>query len=125
MLFSRALLPLSLVALTALTFSACYYDVEDELYPVITCDTAGVSFAVDILPLFNQQCNGCHNSGFPSGNVVLDTHAGTKAQADAGRLLGALRHQSGFSPMPQGQPQLADCTIRRIEAWIQAGAPNN
>jgi hypothetical protein len=119
---------LTLVSLTlgmVLQFSACYYDVEDELYPVVTCDTTGISFSVDILPLLNQQCNGCHGSGLPSGNVVLDNHAAVKQQADSGRLLGSLRHQGGFSPMPQGQPQLGGCTIRRIEAWILAGALNN
>ncbi len=115
---------LFLLAMTG-PFSGCYYDVEEDLYPFTTCDTTGIRFSVDVQPVLNQQCNVCHNNALASGGVILDTHAGVKAKVDDNRLLGAIRHEAGFSAMPQGQPQMDACTIEKIAAWAAAGAPNN
>ncbi len=114
-----------LFTLTSTFWSGCYYDNEEELYPFESCETTNMSFAVNILPLFNQNCNVCHATSQAQGNVILDTHAEVKKQVDAVRLLGAIRHEVGFSAMPQGQPQLTPCAIDKIASWVAAGAPNN
>ena len=116
-----------LFAFSLLTFfwTGCYYDNEEELYPFEPCETANMSFATNIMPIFNQNCNVCHATSQALGNVILDTHAEVKKQVDAGRLLGAIRHENTFFPMPQGQPQLSSCTIEKIASWVAAGAPNN
>lgn len=115
-----------LIILAMLTgLQACYYDVESELYPNETCVTENMSFAQDIQPIFAAQCNACHSTSAPLGNVVLDTWTGTRQQVDAGRLMGAIRHLPGFSAMPQGQAQISACAIEKISAWVAAGAPNN
>lgn len=106
-------------------WSGCYYDNEEELYPFESCETTNMSFTTDILPLFDQNCNVCHASSQALGNVILDSHAEVKKQVDAIRLLGAIRHEVGFSAMPQGQPQLTSCAIDKIASWVAAGAPNN
>lgn len=121
----RYLTPLSLLAIALLLgVNGCYYDVEEELYPS-GCDTANMSFSAHVLPILNDNCNACHASSAALGGIVLDTYTEVKKQVDNGKLLGSIRHEAGFSPMPQGQPQIANCPIDRIAAWIQAGAPNN
>jgi hypothetical protein len=55
----------------------------------------------------------------------LDTYAGVKAKVDDKRLWGAINHFDTFSPMPQGYGKMSDCDIKKVGAWINAGAPNN
>lgn len=108
--------------------AGCYYDVEEELYPTNTCHTENMSYQHDIVPILAMNCNSCHSTvsaPFQGGGIVLDTYLGVKSRVDAGRLLGALRHDAGFSFMPQGQPRLPNCSIDKIAAWIEDGAPNN
>ena len=115
----------SLLLMSTVFISSCYYDVEEELYPSGNCDTANMSFAQDVMPVFNQNCNICHSASAAQGNVILDTYDAILPYVNSGKLMGSIRHQNGFSAMPQGQPQLSACTIDRIAAWIADGALNN
>jgi mono/diheme cytochrome c family protein len=90
----------------------------------VLCDTNNFTFAA-IKPIFQQNCVGCHSATLASGGVNLSTHAGVAVVAQSGQLLGALKHQTGFTPMPQGAAKLSDCKIRQVEKWVQAGALNN
>ena len=105
----------------------CYYDVEEELYPLdpSSCDTSGVTYSQTIAPIMNSSCNGCHSSSSPSGGIILDTYNAVKQNVDNGKLMGSVRWESGYSAMPQGGNKLDDCTIRKMETWVNAGAPNN
>jgi hypothetical protein len=67
----------------------------------------------------------CHNAASNFGNIKLETYEQVVQRVEDGRLLGAIRHESGFSPMPQGNPKLSDCQIAQIEAWIDEGYPQN
>lgn len=89
------------------------------------CDSNKFAFAADIQPILNNYCRGCHNAAAPSGGIALDSYNGASNVALNGRLYGAISHSAGFSAMPQGSAKLDDCTIARVRAWIQAGAPNN
>jgi len=44
---------------------------------------------------------------------------------DSGKLLAAIKHEADAEPMPQGGAKLPECTILRIETWINNGAPND
>lgn len=109
--------------------SACYYDVEEELYPDPPngngCDTENVSFSAVVVPLLQDNCNACHAAGIALGGIVLEGHAEVIKVANDGRLYGVIAHELGFSPMPQGAPQLLDCEIEQIGAWIDAGVLDN
>lgn len=118
------LLSTALLFALALT-SACYYDVEEDLYPDTGCNTEGVTFSGTVQPILQSNCLTCHNAASQFGGVTLEGYDQVKIHATSGLLLGAIRHESGFSPMPQGQPKLAECTIEKIAVWIQEGAPNN
>jgi uncharacterized membrane protein len=89
------------------------------------CDTENMSFSTNIQPVITNNCLGCHSGGAPSGGINLSSYSGVKAVADNGRLLGAIKREPGFSPMPQGGDQLSPCTIDQFTAWIMDGAPNN
>ncbi|MCX6351146.1 MAG: hypothetical protein NTX03_04700, partial [Bacteroidetes bacterium] len=107
----------------------CYRDKYDYLYPsVSTCDTTQtVKYQTDIVPILKDICTSCHNTsnGNSSGSYKLDAYAEVKICADNGKLVGSVKHNSGFSPMPKGGGQINDCSIKKIEKWVKAGAPNN
>ncbi len=92
---------------------------------VAVCDTADITFATGVQPLLNTYCRGCHNASGASGGVMLDSHAGASAAAANGRLVGAVAHAAGYSPMPKNGAKLSDCQITKIRKWAAAGAPNN
>lgn len=114
-------------ALLALTFicSACYYDVEEELYLNTGCATDNVSYQTTIIPILQNNCLSCHSAAANFGNISLEGYDNLRTYIDNGQFLGAIQHQQGFSAMPQNQPKMADCTIEKISVWINAGALNN
>ena len=89
------------------------------------CDSTQAAFAATIQPILNTACRGCHNANLASGGIRLDNHAGAAAAAGSGQLLGAIRHDAGFTPMPQGGNKLNDCQIAQISRWVANGTPNN
>jgi len=105
--------------------SGCYYDVEEELYPTIECQTDEMSYLDDILPILEAECFVCHSAAANFGNITLEGYSETKKHVDSGGLLGTVRHDSGYSPMPKNQAMLLECEIEKIEAWIQDGAMDN
>ena len=114
-----------LALLAATLLAGCYYDVEEDLYPTLECNTQGVTFSTTIQPILQDNCLSCHSNSLSSGNINLEGYSNLKIYVDNGRFLGAIKREAGFSPMPQNQPQLVECNIAKIEAWINAGAPNN
>ncbi len=116
-----------LFTLIIIFFSGCYYDVAEELYPSSSCNTADVSYSGFVDPTMKSFCYVCHSttSGPANGNIILEGYSNIKVYVDNGKLVGAIKHDSNFSPMPQGGSKLSDCTIAKIESWVAAGAPNN
>lgn len=116
-----------LVILAGFTATQCtYHNVEDQFGSLETsCDTSAVSYELHLAPVLQANCVSCHNSSNPSGGMALGDHVGLVQAANSGRLLGAVKHESGFSPMPQGAAPLADCEIAQLEAWISQGLKNN
>ncbi|MGV3656306.1 MAG: hypothetical protein ACO1NX_00070, partial [Chitinophagaceae bacterium] len=91
-----------------------------------TCVTTNMRYGADIAPIIQANCFACHSNATASiSGFSLEGHSNLKAKVDDGRLLGAITHATGFSPMPQGSAKLSDCNISKITAWINAGAPNN
>lgn len=122
----KALSGLGLLLLLG-TFSGCYYDKQNELYPQGQCDTTGILFSKDIKPIIQFSCaiSNCHVSPNPPSGGDFSQYEGVKVVALDGRLLGAISHNYGYSPMPQSAAKLSDCSINKFKIWIAAGAPNN
>lgn len=113
--------------LGAMFFTSCYYDVEEILYPPSNCQTANMSLQNNIEPILDRNCYICHSidQGIYNGNVILEGYDNLKIYVDNGKLLGSIKHASGFEPMPQNAPKLGDCDIAKTEQWILDGALNN
>lgn len=123
-ILSKTTILIGIMALFAL--NSCYYDNVEELYPQPpTCDTLNVTFSNDVLPVINTNCAGCHGSSAPAGNISLTNYSEIVASAQNGSLMGTIKHENGWSPMPKNGNTLTDCTILKLDAWIATGTPNN
>lgn len=109
----------------AISITSCYYDKEEILFPQSVCDTIAITFNRSVVPILSSNCYSCHAGNTPSAGIALDTYAGVKLQADNGKLVGAISHAAGYSPMPKNTNQLSACIISQIKKWVTAGAPNN
>jgi len=91
-----------------------------------TCITTNMKYSTDIAPIISANCFACHSNANASiSGFSLEGHSNLKAKVDDGRLVGAITHAAGFTPMPDGLPKLSDCNIAKIVSWVNAGAPNN
>ena len=104
---------------------SCTYDKEDVLYGTIQCDTSAVSYTAEIVPIFNNNCNSCHNVTDRQGDINLSTYSDVLQVVNNGKVIGSINHEYGFSAMPQGAAKLSQCNIDMISAWIHQGALNN
>lgn len=90
------------------------------------CDLENVTFSQTVFPILqNNACVGCHSGASPSGGVLLDNYDAVATAANSGRLMGAIRHLSGYIPMPPSGNQISQCHIDQIQKWIDNGIPNN
>ncbi len=111
--------------IVSISFSACYYNNEEDLLGTSGCATNNMSYKTDIVPMLDFSCNACHSSIAKLGNVVLDNYTDTKKYAQSGALLGVIEHKAGFSPMPKNGAKLDTCNIAKVKAWITQGSLNN
>ena len=122
---------LLIVSLPILFIISCSKQSADQLTMQppggATCDTVGMTYTNDIIPILNANCYGCHGTGNTagSGGILLEGYANLKPYADNGVLKGNITHAPGFVAMPYGLPKLDDCTINKILDWINQGSPNN
>jgi hypothetical protein len=111
-------------ALLAIGFISSCGDDEDPVGPTPTCDTEDVTYNNFAKDLFDNNCSnaGCHNAGTTT-NFPLSTYDEAVTAVGFGRMLGAVNRTAGFSAMPRGADMLDDCTIEKLEAWIDNGTP--
>jgi WD40 repeat protein len=92
---------------------------------------AAPTYNDDVLPIFRDNCNGCHNPDKHKADLDLTTYAGVlkggssgeaiKAGApDASRLYLAVTHAEE-PEMPPKKPKLADAQLSLIREWIAGG----
>ena len=79
------------------------------------------TYEADAKAVLDANCAtaGCHASGSPVGSLA--NYSDAKTMAENGRIIGAIKHESGFSPMPKGQSKMSDEDIESIEQWIVDG----
>ena len=116
--------------LAVVAISSCYYDVEEELYPVRGgCDTTNVTLSAKVKPILQTYCYACHSNttaGSQGAGINIETYGSLKAQVDNGKLLKSIKHDPSASAMPKGSSALIPaCNITVIEKWIAKGALNN
>lgn len=92
-----------------------------------------ISYYQQIRPIFQAQCQGCHQSAKAGGEYVMTDFArllkggATGAAIIAGKpeegsLLEFITPVDGKAEMPKGKPALSAVEIDLIKSWIAAGA---
>jgi hypothetical protein len=95
-----------------------------------------VSYQAHILPILREQCYSCHSADKykteTSSTLNMEDFASLKYYAtpangrdNVSYLIGNIRHAPGFQPMPKDGQKLSACEIALIQAWVDAGAPEN
>lgn len=119
------------ISVLLLVLFGCYYDNQEALFgkPTGGCNTTDVKFSTDILPIFQTYCFVCHSSALVTegggGGYNLQAFSVVQTLALNGRLVGAVSHAPGYSPMPKYGNMLIDCNISLIKVWVNNGALNN
>lgn len=98
---------------------------ENNFCEDIECDSVDMNYIEDISPILELSCNGCHSSSVASGGVVTDNYSDILIVVQSGQLSGAINWDDGYTNMPFNQSKLDDCTINKINNWINDGAPEN
>jgi mono/diheme cytochrome c family protein len=93
---------------------------------------SGVSFAQDVLPIFERSCVKCHGGEKTEEGLVLKTYADVIAGSNNGTVIepgdaegSYLVQQVVRGKMPKEGPRLSPEEIQTISDWITAGAPDN
>jgi mono/diheme cytochrome c family protein len=117
----------TLFSLSILCMAACTYNKEEIIRPPAgICDTTAMTYNGQIAAIFSANCYSCHAGSASSGaGIKLDNYNIAQAYAISGILLKSVKHQSGASAMPKNASKLDACTISKIEAWVNRGAPQN
>ncbi|MBI3773662.1 MAG: c-type cytochrome [Gammaproteobacteria bacterium] len=106
-----------------------------------TVATAKVSYASDILPILQQNCFECHQTGGKgekASALNMETYAGLMKGTKYGPVINPGKSLTStlvllvegranqVIKMPHdGRPSLSDQQIQAIKAWIDQGAQNN
>jgi mono/diheme cytochrome c family protein len=93
---------------------------------------AQVSFAADVLPIFETRCQRCHGAGQAQVGLHLTSYDNVLAGSSNGPVVVAgstkdsyLVDQIESGRMPLGGAKLPESEIQTIIDWIDAGAPDN
>jgi mono/diheme cytochrome c family protein len=93
---------------------------------------ATVSFANDILPIFESRCIGCHGGDRTQEGLDLKTHASLMAGSNNGAVVIAgdaanslLVEMVATQKMPKRGPKLTPPQIQLITDWVNQGALDN
>lgn len=122
---------ISISILMILLLSSCYYDKADILYPqsnVSNCDTTNITYANQVSQILNTYCNNCHGATTAAavgGGINLSNYSSMKAHVDNGSLINSILQNGKASPMPKNANKLDNCSINKIQIWINKGALNN
>lgn len=111
----------SFAILTVFAPTACYYDNEAEQYGATTCDTTAISFSQDVQPIINASCVSCHAPGGEQETTPFTTYDEIKLYT-SGAIVERITGVGGIMP-PSGA--ISSCNQLKIQAWVNAGAPNN
>jgi hypothetical protein len=117
----RKLLTIVLSMLSIVIFNACN---DDDIQDLKDEENKKVTYEADVMEVFGNNIGRCGNSGchaVGSRNGVTATYEGAKELAESGRLIGALEHQAGFSPMPKFRDKIPAKHINTVKKWIEDG----
>ena len=117
---------LLIVAFPAICIVACTKENKQNLVPT-SCDTVGMQYKRDIVPILEGNCYRCHGVGNTTGShgILLEGYENIRPYAQNGTVYGSVAHLPGYVGMPYESQKLDDCTINKILDWTEQGSPNN
>jgi uncharacterized membrane protein len=118
---------LSILFIALLAPTGCYYDNEEDLYgnTTVPCDTANMRFSVEIKSILETKCYKCHEGASPSSGIAFDTYDALKDYVTDGKLVDRTTDASAPMPPLSEGGLMPKCDQQKIQAWVNAGAPNN
>lgn len=128
-----------LLSLLTLVAACSYTNVNDLPTPAPTpCNLPTlISYQNDILPILKEDCYSCHDAAHyqdsppkgSGGTLNMENFSqlqyyslAANGHNGASVLVGSVRGDAGFVPMPFGQAKIEPCEIALLEAWSAAGA---
>jgi cytochrome c len=94
--------------------------------------TGEVSYAADVLPIFEANCTRCHGSSRQNGGLRLDSYTALMAGGTDGAVIvpndaagSMLVGLVSSGEMPKNRPPLTEAEMALIREWIEAGARDN
>lgn len=116
----KVILIIPILFIAYYSFTSCENNSEEHLYGN-DCDTLHLTYA-KIMHIFKDNCYACHTEAYNNHDIKTDSYTNLKAAVNTGKLWPAITHTGPYL-MPKDQPQLSDCQIAMIGAWIHAGMP--
>ena len=105
--------------------TSCTLQNEEDYLKDIICDTTDISYN-DLTYIFTGTCTACHSELFTyRDGIKMDSYNNVKSSINTGLVWPSINHANGVPPMPGGMSKLSDCELDKIEAWINAGMPEN
>ena len=103
------------------------------LASIVVAEAFSAEYAVDVAPLLQKYCAGCHNDDETAGDLSLATFAGLQRGGENGavvvpgkagesRLVRALNGADDLKMPPEDQAQLTAKEIDLIRQWVDEGA---
>ena len=90
----------------------------------LDCSNIPTSFTNDVVPIVNNACVSCHNSGYAYGDFT--SYLGIKAKIDNGSFKLRTIDQKSMPPSNlSGPTSLTSTELNILSCWIEAGSPNN
>ncbi len=121
---SRKYTPFTVLLFTILTFSCTNYTIpgddprEDPGDLLLQdCPEADVTYEGEVLPILQEHCIACHNSGSPAGGYDYSDYDGLLVSVADGSLAGSISGEGGYSQMPPGN-SLNNCSVSILNAWM-------
>ncbi len=65
--------------------------------------------------------SGCHSEKDKAGGILLHNYDRVKSNFVTGKGLCSIKHKC--IPMPEDEPMLSANIIKKIECWVESGAP--
>jgi hypothetical protein len=114
---------LAYIVVITMVFYSCSKDKTEDVQPLDCSDE--ISFSSDISTLISMSCatSGCHNQTSGAAGYVFTNYENISNEKEL--ILRTMRHEQGVTPMPLGQPKLAQEDIDKFYCWIEQGALNN
>jgi type 1 fimbria pilin len=124
---NRVIKMILIVAIASI--AGCYYDSEERLYPKLSspCNDVTVTFSGTVSTIL-QPCQSCHsnsNASSSGSGIKLQDYKDVMIVVSNGKLMGSIRHDNSFIPMPQTGGSLPQCEIDQLQKWIDNQTPNN